>query len=85
MRIESISIRNFKTFQQAEAKEIPDLAVFIGKNGSGKTTFFDVFEFLQDCLSGNVNFALAKRGGYKEVVSRGHDGEDISFIIKFRP
>lgn len=85
MKIESIAIQNFKTFQHAEAKELPDLAVFIGKNGSGKTTFFDVFGFLHDCLSGNVKSALAKRGGYKEVVSRGHEGEDISFIIKFRP
>ena len=85
MKIEYIAIQNFKTFQHAEAKELPDLAVFIGKNGSGKTTFFDVFDFLHDCLSGNIKSALAKRGGYKEVVSRGHEGEDISFIIKFRP
>ncbi|MBO4335183.1 MAG: AAA family ATPase [Desulfovibrio sp.] len=85
MKIEAISIRNFKIFQQAEARELPDLAVFIGKNGSGKSSFFDVFGFLHDCLSGNVKSALAKRGGYREVVSRGHEGEDISFVIKFRP
>ena len=85
MKIESIKIRNFKIFQDAEANELPDMAVFLGKNGSGKTTFFDVFGFLHDCLSGNVKSALAKRGGYREVVSRGHEGEDICFIIKFRP
>lgn len=85
MKIESIKIQNYKTFQNAEAKDLPDMAVFLGKNGSGKTTFFDVFGFLHDCLSGNVKSALAKRGGYREVISRGHDGEDISFIIKFRP
>lgn len=85
MKIESITIQNFKTFQNAEAKDLPDIAVFIGKNGSGKTTFFDVFGFLHDCLSGNVKSALAKRGGYREVISRGHDGEDICFVIKFRP
>ncbi|MCR5813679.1 MAG: AAA family ATPase [Desulfovibrio sp.] len=85
MKIESIIIKNFKIFQNAEAKDLSDLAVFIGKNGSGKTTFFDVFCFLHDCLTGNVKSALAKRGGYREVISRGHDGEDISFVIKFRP
>ena len=85
MKIESIKIQNFKIFQNAEATALPDMAVFLGKNGSGKTTFFDVFGFLHDCLSGNVKSALAKRGGYKEVISRGHDGEDIAFVIKFRP
>ena len=85
MKIESISIHNFKTFQHAEVNDIPGMAVFLGKNGSGKTTFFDVFGFLHDCLSGNVKSALAKRGGYDEVISRDHNGEDISFIIKFRP
>ena len=85
MKIESICIRNFKIFKNAEVKDIPGMAVFLGKNGTGKTTFFDVFGFLHDCLSGNVKSALAKRGGYDEVVSREHNGEDISFIIKFRP
>ena len=45
MKIESITIRNFKIFQNAEAKALPTMAVFLGKNGSGKTTFFDVFGF----------------------------------------
>lgn len=85
MKIESIRIHNYKTFQEVEVSDIPEMAVFLGKNGSGKTTFFDVFGFLHDCLSGNVKTALAKRGGYQEVVSRDHNGEDISFTIKFRP
>ncbi|MBO4794429.1 MAG: AAA family ATPase [Deltaproteobacteria bacterium] len=84
MKIESIRIRNYKVFRNAEAKDIPELAVFIAKNGCGKTTFFDVFGFLHDCLAGNVSSALLKRGGYREVVSRDHEGEDISFAIKFR-
>ena len=85
MKIESIKIENYKVFQSAEVKDIPNMAVFLGKNGCGKTTFFDIFGFLHDCLNSNVKSALAKRGGYKEVISRGHEGEDISFEIKFRP
>ena len=40
---------------------------------------------MHDCLNSNVKTALAKRGGYREVVSRGHEGEEIAFSIKFRP
>ncbi len=84
MKIESLKIRNYKVFRDVQIENIPNFAVFLGKNGVGKTTFFDVFGFLHDCLVGNVNSALAKRGGFKEVVSRDQTGE-IQFEIKFRP
>ena len=84
MRIESIKIKNYRTFQDVEVKDIPNMAVFLGMNGVGKTTFFDVFGFLHDALQSNVRAALAKRGGFNEVISRGQEG-DIEFEIKFRP
>ena len=84
MRIESIKVRNYKVFQDVEVKEIPNMAVFLGMNGVGKTTFFDVFGFLHDALQSNIRAALAKRGGFQEVISRGQEG-DIEFEIKFRP
>jgi predicted ATPase len=59
------------------------MSVFVGANGSGKSTLFDVFGFLRDSLVHNVRQALAKRGGFKEVVSRGQTGP-IEFELKFR-
>lgn len=84
MKIESLKIRNYKVFRDVEIKDISNLAVFLGKNGVGKTTFFDVFGFLHDCLGSNVKAALAKRGGFREVISREQEG-DIEIEIKFRP
>ena len=84
MQIESLRIRNFRVFNDVQVENIPQMAVFMGQNGAGKTTFFDVFGFLHDCLNSNVKAALAKRGGFKEVLSRDQSG-DISFVIKFRP
>lgn len=84
MRIESLKIHNYKVFQDTEITDIPNLAVFLGKNGAGKTTFFDIFGFLHDCLESNVKTALAKRGGFREVISREQSG-DIEIGIKFRP
>lgn len=84
MKIESLKIQNYKVFKDVEVRDIPNLAVFLGKNGTGKTTFFDIFGFLHDCLNSNVRTALVKRGGYKEVISREQTG-DIEFAIKFRP
>lgn len=83
MKIESLTIKNYKVFKDVEIKDIPNMAVFVGRNGVGKTTFFDVFGFLHDCLQSNVRKALDRRGGLKEVLSRGQNG-DIGFTIKFR-
>lgn len=84
MKIESLEVKNYKVFKDINVTDIPNMAVFLGKNGSGKSTFFDIFGFLNDCLMSNVKAAIAKRGGFNEVRSREGDG-DISFKIKFRP
>ena len=84
MQIEALRIHNFRVFQDVTVENIPQMAVFMGQNGAGKTTFFDVFGFLHDCLSNNVRSALAKRGGFGEVISRDQTG-DLQFEVKFRP
>lgn len=83
MKIESLKIQNFKAFKNVEIEALSAMSVFVGANGAGKSTLFDVFGFLSDALVGNVTQALAKRGGFREVVSRGSIGP-ISIEIKFR-
>jgi len=86
MKIESIRLKNFKTFKDVEIKKIPRMCVFVGANGSGKTTLFNVFSFLKDALTDNVHVALTKQGGSKgfhEVRSRSSDGP-IEIELKFR-
>lgn len=86
MKIESIKIENYKAFKDAELKTLPKMAVLLGANGAGKSTFFDIFGFLSDALQQNVTIALNKRGGFAEVITRGCDvAKDlIKFEIKFR-
>ncbi len=84
MQIESLHIRNFRVFNDVQVENLPPMAVFMGQNGAGKTTFFDVFGFLHDCLNSNVRSALAKRGGFAEVVSRDQT-DNMQFEVKFRP
>ncbi len=83
MKIEKIKIKNFKVFQDVEIRDLPNMCVFLGANGVGKTTLFDVFGFLSSALRNNVKTALNQRGGFKEVISRDGVG-DIAFEIKFR-
>ena len=86
MHIESIRLKNFKSFHDVEMKDIPRFCVIVGANGSGKSTLFSVFEFLREALSSNVHTALMKLGGsrgFKEVRTRGVAG-NIEIELKFR-
>ena len=84
MKIEKIRLKNFKVFQDVTIENIPAFCVIVGANGAGKTTLFDVFGFLKDCLTYNVTRALQARGGFQEVVSRGHAQENIELEIQYR-
>lgn len=86
MKIESIHLKNFKAFKDVEIKKIPKMCVFVGANGTGKTTIFNVFSFLKDALTDNVHVALTKLGGgrgFQEVRSRNSTGP-IEIELKFR-
>lgn len=83
MRIEQIEIRNYRVFRDVKLDKLPPMVVIIGANGSGKSTLFDVFSFLKDALDSNVASAVARRGGFRELVSREADGP-VGITIKFR-
>jgi predicted ATPase len=74
MRIEGIRLRNFRAFRDVDLRDLPSFAVFVGANGTGKTTLFSVFQFLHEALTTNVKTAFAKLGGFQEVRSRGSSG-----------
>jgi predicted ATPase len=86
LKIESIRLKNFKLFQDAELSDLPNLCVSVGANGTGKSTIFQIFGFLRDAMTSNVNAALARLGGsrgFKEVRSRNSQGP-IEIELKFR-
>ena len=84
MQIESIEIKNYRLFRDTKLENIPRLCVLVGANGTGKSTLFDVFSFLKDALAMNVGKAVSKRGGYKELASRGFADEPIELTLQFR-
>lgn len=49
MRLEEITLYNFGSFVDKNVIEFgPDLTLFIGDNGDGKTTFFDALKWVLD-------------------------------------
>ena len=86
MKLESLRLKNFKAFQDAELRDIPRMCVLVGANGTGKSTIFSVFGFLKDALTENVHVALTRLGGsrgFQEARSRNSHGP-VEIELKFR-
>ena len=83
MKVERIEITNYRVFRKAVFDRLPALAVIVGANGSGKSTLFDVFAFLKDALTQNAAAAVERRGGFRELASRGQAGP-IGIEVRFR-
>jgi predicted ATPase len=85
IKIEQIKINNFKVFKDTSVKNLSRLNVFVGPNGSGKTSLFNLFGFLKDALHTNVTVAVNKNGGFDEIVSRNAPQDALIRIgIKYR-
>ncbi len=93
-RIEGIRIKNFRALRDVSfgklwnlqnAQPLTPMTAVIGKNGVGKSSLFDAFGFLADCLKTGVEEAcdIRGRGGFHRVRSQGQDGS-IEFEIYYK-
>lgn len=92
--IEGLRVKNYRalkdvllgrTINDRNASPLDPLTVVIGRNGTGKSSLFDAFGFLADCLTFGVEDACyrGERGGYERLRSYGQDGP-IEFEIYYR-
>lgn len=92
--IEGFKIKNYRTLRDVTLGKLWDtqnresltpMTAVIGKNGVGKSTLFDAFGFLSDCLKGGVEEACDARGrgGFERIRSQGTDGS-IDFEIYYK-
>lgn len=84
-KIEGFRIRNYRALRDLaigklwnlqDAAPLTPMTAVIGKNGVGKSTLFDAFGFLADCLTSGVEKAcdMRGRGGFAWIKSQGQAG-----------
>jgi len=93
-KIEGFRIKNFralkdvtlgKLWNSQKSDPLTPMTAVIGKNGVGKSTLFDAFGFLADCLKYGVEEACDARGrgGFEKIRSQGQKGP-IKFEIYYK-
>lgn len=93
-KIEGFKVRNYRALRDVQMGHfwnrktggaLGPMSVVIGKNGVGKSSLFDAFGFLADCLKHGVEEACDSRGrgGFERIRSRGMTGP-IEFEIYYR-
>nr|WP_294547497.1 AAA family ATPase [uncultured Rhodopila sp.] len=92
--IEGFRVQNYRSLRDVTLGQAPGdgvrspltgLTAVIGQNGSGKSSLFDAFGFLADCLNSGVEAACDKeqRGGFERLRSQGVTAP-ISFTVRYR-
>lgn len=95
--IEGFKIQNYRSLHDISmgrigtdpslrnADPLTPLTVVIGKNGVGKSSIFDAFGFIADCMETDLETACnaRNRGGYDKLVSMGIE-QPISIAIYYR-
>ena len=82
-RIESLQVENYRALRKVTLAKLGPMTVLLGPNGRGKSTFFDVFNFLSECFQYGLRYAWDRRGRGKELKTRGETGP-IVIELKYR-
>jgi predicted ATP-dependent endonuclease of OLD family len=60
--IRAIKVKNFKSLKDISIKYLSPLSVFVGDNGSGKTSLTEVIEFIENKFNKGIHYAVNKVG-----------------------
>jgi predicted ATPase len=66
-RLKSIKLRNFKAIQDSKAIRLTPLTVFIGNNGSGKSSVIEGLETYQTIVTSGLDYAMVPWRGFEYI------------------
>jgi predicted ATPase len=80
-RLDSITVKGFKSIASIENLKLGAINVLIGANGSGKSNFIGVFQFLNAIRAGRLQEYIARSGGANNVL---HFGSKVTSNLELK-
>lgn len=79
MKIQKITIKNFRTFRESNVFNVNGKSIILyGENGYGKSSFFDAIEW---CLTGEVSrFKISNKGMIKNIIANRQAANEICSV-----
>ncbi len=79
--LEKITLKNFKAIQSASCK-LTSPTVFVGNNGSGKSSAIEALQTLQNVMIYGISSAFTERWyGLEKIRNQGAENEDITIAL----
>lgn len=75
--LNSFRVKNFKAIHDSGTLKLTPLTVLIGDNGSGKSSFIEALQTLQDIVINGLNQAMINWSGFEHIWHKG-----VSHVIK---
>jgi len=82
LAIKNFRIKHFKAIQDSGTVELSPLTVFIGSNGSGKSSFIEGLETYKTCIKQGLYVAMEQWQGFEQIQNRltPHESETLGTI-----
>ena len=86
MSLQSVRVRNFKAIVDSRAVKLGPLTVFVGNNGSGKSSLIEALETWQDIVRDGLDAAMSRWLGieharHKAMEARERAGKAVNPIV----
>lgn len=83
--IDRLTLRNYKSIEECDL-ELASVAIFLGRNGAGKSNIVDALDFVSNALYVSLENAVRDRGGIEAIRTRSRFGRprDVEIALSFR-
>lgn len=78
--IRRLRVENYKSLKRVDVGLGP-LQILIGQNASGKSNLIDALRLLQEAMAGDIETAIAQRGGFEVLLFQGKRWGD-KFVVQ---
>lgn len=81
MRLQSVRVRNFKAIVDSKTVKLGPLTVFIGNNGTGKSSLIEALETYQSIVRDGLDVAMQRWLGIEHARHKGQEAKERAGVM----